>query len=333
MSNAPNSEIFKNVTNVTDSQASELIKAINYYGANTLIGSAYSLRDVSLSEENPEFNLAKQIKPSAIRLASLQSEYNVVMTMYQNAHQDYKKFISDRALAALEIDSTADTPSEKPAQTHIKINNTRYSDSVGSTSTVANVVDAEDCYSSCTLPQCKGATFNSDTKTCDFYGSVGSIYSTEDIKFKSIIPAKEFPVIVLQMLSVKLDQLHEAIKQQNSYLNILPKEETVLTQNGLALTTALIDKNNTDKQIQDITNSLEKELKDSHMFVKNKYSIYTFLNAIVMILLAIYAWNFTVSIITLVLIIMLIAINTSIFSGIILFLYILFYFYFNMDNS
>jgi K+-sensing histidine kinase KdpD len=134
------------------------------------------------------------------------------------------------------------------------------------------------------------------------------------------------------MLSDKLGELHEAITKQNAYLNILPSEEAILTKNGTSLTSALIEKNKTDKEISDLTNSIETKLKDSERFVSNKYSIYTLLNAIAMILVAIYVWDFTFSMVTLVMIIMIIAINTSIFSGIILFLYIFFYFYFQIGN-
>jgi hypothetical protein len=339
MSNAPNTDIFKNVTNVTDDQASALIKSINSTASQPLIGSTFSLSDVSKDNPNPEFDLATEIKPSAIRLAALQSEYNVVMTMYQNAFQDYKKYISENAITSITTSKTTTTsmteptPTEPtPTKTHLKINNSRYSDSVGSTATIANIVDAEDCYSSCTLPVCAGATFNSANKTCDLYGSVGTIDESEDIKYKSIIPVKEFPIIVLQMLSDKLGELNEAITKQNAYLNILPSEDAILTKNGTSLTSALIEKNKTDKEISDLTNSIETKLKDSERFVSNKYSIYTLLNAIAMILVAIYVWDFTFSMITLVMIIMIIAINTSIFSGIILFLYIFFYFYFQIGN-
>lgn len=338
MSNAPNTDIFKNITNVTDDQASALIKSINSSASTPLIGSAFSLSDVSKNNPNPELDLATKINPSAIRLSALQSEYNVVMTMYQNAYQDYKKYISDNAISDITMPATtpatpaATTTATTPAKTHLKINKSTYSDRVGSTSSIENVVDAEDCYESCTLPQCTGATFNSASKTCDLYGTVGTINGSDDIKYKSVIPVKEFPIIVLQMLSDKLDELHTAIAKQNTYLNILPKEETVLTGNGKTLTAALIEKNNTDKQIAHITDSIAMELKDSEMFVKNKYSIYTFSYVIVMILIAIYAWDFNVSLITLIMIIMIIAINTTIFSGIILFLYIFFYFYFQIAD-
>lgn len=346
MSNAPlNADIFKNVTNVTDDQASALIKSINSASSQPLIGSTFSLGDVSKDTPNPEFDLATQINPSAIRLAALQSEYNVVMTMYQNAFQDYKKYISENAIAAVAAAQATTTPSTTtpsiattttatttPSKTHLKINNSRYSDSVGSINTISNVVDAEDCYSSCTLPVCTGATFNFANKTCDIYGRVGTIYESEDTKYKSIIPVKEFPIIVLQMLSDKLDMLHEAITKQTAYLNILPSEEAILTNNGSSLTSKLIDKNKTDKEISDLTNSIETKLKDSDLFVRNKYSIYTLFIVIVMILFAIYARDITFTMVTLLMIIMIISINVSIFSGIILFLYIFFYFYFNMDN-
>lgn len=348
MSNTPNTDIFKNVTNVTDDQASALIKSINSTVSQPLIGSPFSLNNVSKDTPNPEFDLATQINPSAIRLAALQSEYNVVMTMYQNAMQDYKKYISENALADIKASTTATTSTTSTtsttatpattattattAKTHLKINKSMYSDSAGSTNTISNVVDAEDCYSSCTLPSCTGATFDSNNKTCDLYGRIGTIYESEDIKYKSIIPVKEFPIIVLQMLSDKLDQLHEAITKQNAYLNILPSEESVLTNNGLSLTSKLIDKNKIDKEISDITNSMETKLKDSERFVRNKYSIYTLFNVIVMIMFAIYVWDFTFSIVTLLVIIMTVAINASIFSGIILFLYIFFYFYFQVGD-
>lgn len=338
MSKTTATDIFKNVTNVTDAQASALITAINSSKTDTLIGSSFSLNAASANQPNPEFDLATQIKPSAIRLAALQSEYNVVMTMYQNAYQDYKNSVAQSAAATIKSATdnlmgatTTATTTTTALPTHLKLTKTTYKDGNSATNTYTNIASSANCQTKCVYPACTGASYNSTTSTCNLYGGIGAVYDSGEMADESIIPVKEFPTIVLKMLSDKLDALQTAIKIQTTYLNILPTETSILTDNGSVLTSAAREKNRIDKIIADTNHTIQMKLDDSERFVRNKYSIYTLSIVIVMILFAIYAADVTFSIAILILIILIITINTTIFSGIILFMAIFFYGY--LQNS
>ena len=292
---------FKNITNVSQTTASDLMNAI------TAIDTS-----------------------SAIKLAALQKEYDVVTTMYKNAYQSYITSLSSNATTPSSTTTASTTPS-----TYF-FNKMKYNGSTDlQTSTVTS---APMCQTLCANnKQCTGATYNASASgvNCWVRGGDGNIATSTDDQI-AVVSSGQFPIIILQMLNEKLTTLNQKISAEiNStyFKDTNYKDNKSMIDMRATLTQNVKETNEINENIANITNTVEQQFDNSKQYVTQRYSIFTLYFVVLFVIIALYAANFTFSIITLILLILIISVNTNIFSAIILFLFILFYFYFTSGTS
>lgn len=301
---------FTNITNVSQSTASDLMNAV------TAIDTS-----------------------SSIKLAALQKEYDVVTTMYKNAYQSYITSLSSTVSTTNATTTNATTTTATTTPSTYLFNKMKYNGPNGSKDIQSSTVtSAPMCQTLCANnPQCSGATYDASASgvNCWVRGGDGNI-DTGDEDQNAIISSREFPIIILQMLNDKLTALNQKISAEinNTYSKDANyKDNKSMRENRATLTQNVSETNEINEKIANITNTVEQQFVNSKQYVTQKYSIFTLYFVVLFVIIALYVANLTFSIITLILLILIITVNTNIFSGIILFLFILFYFYFTSGSG
>ena len=271
---------------------------------------------------------------SVIKLAALQAEYKVVMTMYQNAYQNYITSISNNiaatATATTPAPATAtpspDTPTAATTAAYMELPGKQYWGTTGLQEGAVNSKD--DCQTMCSnSPNCTGATFDSSLNYCWARSGDGSIDPGSSTQ-NAIILNNEFPIIVLKMLNDKLFQLNDDITNELQYTySYTDQDQITKSQLSDQLTELIQNKNRINNIITSTTNTIGQEFNESELYVTQSYTYYNLYFVIILVLTALYIGNNVFSIITLILLILIITVNTTIFSGIAILLLLLVFFY------
>ena len=212
---------------------------------------------------------------NVLKLQSLQSEFKLVMTQYQQAYANY---ISS-------LRSSTD-PASTSNKTYATIPGSVF---WGTTSlSEGTSPSAEDCTALCSAnSSCTGATYNSDKQYCWVRGGQGDISIGMDTD-SAIIPELVQNTQVLKMLNQKLldinknmeDTLGSMSSSENRDIadKDLKKGELTNIYNSL-----MEERRNINKMI-DNSNAIEQSYTDNSIYVSQNNTTYTFWTLVALII-------------------------------------------------
>ena len=210
---------------------------------------------------------------NVLKLQSLQSEFKLVMTQYQQAYANY---ISS-------LRSSTDSTSNKAYAT--------IPGSVfwGTTSlSEGTSPSAEDCTALCSAnSSCTGATYNSDKQYCWVRGGQGDISIGMDTD-SAIIPELVQNTQVLKMLNQKLLDINKSMEETLGSMSSsenhdiadkdLKKGELTNIYNSL-----MEERRNINKMIDNST-AIEQSYNDNSIYVSQNNTTYTFWTLVALII-------------------------------------------------
>ena len=210
---------------------------------------------------------------NVLKLQSLQSEFKLVMTQYQQAYANY---ISS-------LRSSSDPASKK---TFVAIPDSTFWGTIGISEGTSH--SAEDCIALCSAnSSCTGATYNSDKQYCWVRGGQSDIGPGLDTD-SAIVPELMQNTQVLKMLNQKLldinknmeDTLGSMSSSENHDIadKDLKKGELTSIYNSL-----MEERRNINKMIDDST-SIEQSYNDNSIYVSQNNTTYTFWTLVALII-------------------------------------------------
>lgn len=212
---------------------------------------------------------------NVLKLQSLQSEFKLVMTQYQQAYANY---ISS-------LRSSTD-PASTSNKTYATIPGSVF---WGTTSlSEGTSPSAEDCTALCSAnSSCTGATYNSDKQYCWVRGGQGDISIGMDTD-SAIIPELVQNTQVLKMLNQKLLDINKSMEETLGSMSSsenhdiadkdLKKGELTSIYNSL-----MEERRNINKMIDNST-AIEQSYNDNSIYVSQNNTTYTFWTLVALII-------------------------------------------------
>ena len=212
---------------------------------------------------------------NVLKLQSLQSEFKLVMTQYQQAYANY---ISS-------LRSSTD-PASISNKTYVTIPGSVF---WGTTSlSEGTSPSAEDCTALCSAnTSCTGATYNSDKQYCWVRGGQGDISIGMDTD-SAIIPELVQNTQVLKMLNQKLLDINKSMEETLGSMSSsenhditdkdLKKGELTSIYNSL-----MEERRNINKMIDNST-AIEQSYNDNSIYVSQNNTTYTFWTLVALII-------------------------------------------------
>lgn len=210
---------------------------------------------------------------NVLKLQSLQSEFKLVMTQYQQAYANY-------------ISSLRSSTGSTSNKTYATIPGSVF---WGTTSlSEGTSPSAEDCTALCSAnSSCTGATYNSDKQYCWVRGGQGDISIGMDTD-SAIIPELVQNTQVLKMLNQKLLDINKSMEETLGSMSSsenhdiadkdLKKGELTNIYNSL-----MEERRNINKMIDNST-AIEQSYNDNSIYVSQNNTTYTFWTLVALII-------------------------------------------------
>ena len=210
---------------------------------------------------------------NVLKLQSLQSEFKLVMTQYQQAYANY-------------ISSLRSSTGSTSNKTYATIPGSVF---WGTTSlSEGTSPSAEDCTALCSAnSSCTGATYNSDKQYCWVRGGQGDISIGMDTD-SAIIPELVQNTQVLKMLNQKLLDINKSMEETLGSMSSsenhditdkdLKKGELTSIYNSL-----MEERQNINKMIDNST-AIEQSYNDNSIYVSQNNTTYTFWTLVALII-------------------------------------------------
>ena len=212
---------------------------------------------------------------NVLKLQSLQSEFKLVMTQYQQAYANYISSLRS---------------STDPASTSNKAYATIPGSVFWGTTSLSEGTSpsAEDCTALCSAnSSCTGATYNSDKQYCWVRGGQGDISIGMDTD-SAIIPELVQNTQVLKMLNQKLLDINKSMEETLGSMSSsenhditdkdLKKGELTSIYNSL-----MEERQNINKMIDNST-AIEQSYNDNSIYVSQNNTTYTFWTLVALII-------------------------------------------------